>query len=38
LLFFFRGERVPLIEVSLQQNIELAHAAAASPPQPIDLS
>jgi hypothetical protein len=33
LLFFFRGDRVPSIEVSLQQDIELAHAPAAAPSQ-----
>jgi len=31
LLFFFRGDRVPSIEVSLQQDIELAHAPTAAP-------
>jgi len=37
-LFFLRGVSVPLIEVSLQQNIELAHAAPATPPEPRELA
>ena len=37
LLFFFRRVRVPPIEVPLQQNIELAHAAPATPLEPREL-
>jgi hypothetical protein len=31
LLFFSRGVRVPLIEVSLQQDVEFPHASSTPP-------
>lgn len=34
LLFFLRGASVTPFEVTLQQNIELTHAATAAPSQP----